>query len=282
MQHRSVFARRPLGFFFVATVVGSLAAACGPGETDIGPRPPCATDAGTCTPTSGGAGSASGGQSGNGGAGGGQQSNDVRGMVGVLNSPNFSTISPYAGAATIFAPSAGGTPVQAPYGDAAQTFELADVMPGRTWFLVRDETVGATGVLSTHSVMNVPAGGEVMLPVLERSMLSAIMGMLPAPTTLQDDKAHLVLLFVRSGQPLSGISVATALPGAVMAYDEGIGLYSNQTTLTGAAGVALVLNLDASVQAELRNLTLTDVNGQGYMIQLPVQSNAATFAAFEL
>jgi len=282
MQHPSASARRSLGIFlFVATVLGSFAAACGPADTDVGPKPPCPADAGTCTTTSGGSGSAGGGQGGNGSGGGGQQSNDVRGSVGVLNSPSFSTFSPYAGAATIFATSTSGTLAQSPYGDT-QSFELADVMSGRTWFFVRDETVGATGILSTHSVLQVPTGGEVMLPVLERSVLSSIAAMLPASTTLQDGKAHLVLLFVRNGQPLSGVSVATALPGAVMAYDEGIGLYSNQTTLTGPAGVALVLNLDAPVQAELRNLTLTDVNGQGYMIQLPVQSNAATFAAFEL
>ncbi|UQA56581.1 hypothetical protein [Polyangium aurulentum] len=282
MQHRPVSARRSLGIFlFVATVLGSIAAACGPADTDVGPRPPCPADAGTCATTSGGAGSAGGGQGGGGSGGGGQLSDDVRGSVGVLNSPSFSTISPYAGAATIFAPSKSGAPMQAPYGET-QSFELADVMSGRTWFFVRDETVGATGILSTHSVLSVPTGSDVMLPVLDRNLLGSIAGMLPAPTTLQDGKAQLVLLFVRNGQPLSGVSVSTALPGAVMAYDEGIGLYSNQTTLTGPAGVALVLNVDAPVQAELRNLTLTDVNGLGYMIQLPVQSNAATFAAFEL
>jgi hypothetical protein len=287
MKLRPVLARRPLGiFFFVATAIGSLAAACGPVDTDVGPKPPCPADAGTCTTTSGGAGSGGGGQGGSGGSGGGngggQQSNDVRGSVGILNSPSFSTISPYVGAATIFAPSSGGTLAQAPYSDANPMFEIADVTPGRTWFLVRDETVGATGILSTHSLLDVPTSGEVMLPVIERQVLSSIAGMLPAPTTIQDGKAHLVLLFVRNGLPLSGVTVSTALPGAVMAYDDGIGLYTNQTKLTGPAGVSLVLNLEAPATAEMRNLTVTDVNGQGYMIQLPVQSNAATFAAFEL
>jgi hypothetical protein len=121
-----------------------------------------------------------------------------------------------------------------------------------------------------------------MLPVIERNVLSTIVAMLPEPTTLDEGKAHLVLFFTRNGQPLSGVTVSTALPGAVMAYDDGIGLYTNQTTLTGPAGVSLVLNLEAPATAEIRTLTLTDVNGQGYMIQLPVQSNAATFAAFEL
>lgn len=283
MKHRPVLARRPLGiFFFVAAVLGSLAAACGPAETDVGPRPPCPADAGTCTTTSGGNGTAGGGQGGGGGTGGGSQSNDVHGSVGVLKNSSFSMISPYAGAATIFAPTTGGTVMSAPYSDMSPTFDIADVTPGKTWFFVRDETVGATGILSTHSLLDVPAGNNVMLPVLDRYVLNEIAGMLPAPTTLADGKAHLVLFFTRNGQPLSGVTVSTALPGAVMAYDNGIGIYTNQTTLTGPAGVSLVLNLDAPVTAELRTLTLTDVNGQGYMIQLPVQSSAATFAAFEL
>jgi hypothetical protein len=87
---------------------------------------------------------------------------------------------------------------------------------------------------------------------------------------------------VRNGQPLAGISLATPPAGATLAYDTGVGLYSNQTLQTGPAGVILALNVDGPSSPQLMDLTLTDVNQQSYFVQIRIHAGAATFAGYEL
>lgn len=256
-----------------------VAAACSSADTDLGPRPPC-TGEGCVNPSGGSAGSGGGG--GQGGEGGGMLSNDVTGNVGVLNDPSFSQIGPYAGAATIFATSSTGMLLEAPYGDMVTSFSLPSVISGTPWIFVRDETIGATGILSTHSAVRVPSSGPVTLPVVDRNVLSSIAATLPAPIVIDTTRAHLIIKVSRNGQPLSGVALTTSLPGAEIVYDTGVGLYSNQTNLTGAAGVILALDVDAPQTAEQRTFTLTDATQQGFMIQLPIQAGAATVAAFSL
>ncbi|MDI3286335.1 hypothetical protein [Polyangium sp. 15x6] len=264
-----------------AFVFGSLvfvAAACGSAETDLDPRPPC-TGPGCVNPSGGS--TASGGGGGQGGEGG-ALSSDVTGNVGVLNEPSFAQIGPYAGAATIFATSSTGMPLEAPYGDMVTSFSLPSVISGTPWIFVRDETIGATGILSTHSAVRVPSSGPVTLPVVDRNVLSSIASTLPAPLVIDTTRAHLIIKVSRNGQPLSGVTLTTPLPGAEIAYDTGVGLYSNQTNLTGTAGVILAFDVDAPQTAEQRTFTLTDAAQQGFMIQLPIQAGAATVAAFTL
>ncbi|MDC3957760.1 hypothetical protein [Polyangium jinanense] len=256
----------------------SVAAACGSAETDLDPRSPC-TGPGCVNPSGGS--TASGGGGGQGGEGG-TLSNDVTGNVGVLNEPSFAQIGPYAGAATIFATSSTGMLLEAPYGDMVTSFSLPSVISGTPWIFVRDETLGATGILSTHSAVRVPSSGPVTLPVVDRNVLSSIAATLPAPIVIQTSRAHLIIKVSRNGQPLSGVTLTTPLPGAEIAYDTGVGLYSNQTNLTGAAGVILAFDVDAPATAEQRTFTLTDAAQQGFMIQLPIQASAATVAAFTL
>ncbi|MDI1433833.1 hypothetical protein [Polyangium sorediatum] len=263
----------------VFTSLVCIAAACGSAETDLGPRPPC-TGPG-CVNPSGGI-NPSGGGGGQGGEGG-TLSNDVTGNVGVLNDPSFTQIGPYAGAATIFATSNTGTLLEAPYGDMVTSFSLPSVISGTPWIFVRDETLGATGIFSTHSSVRVPSSGPVTLPVVDRNMLASIAGTLPAPIVINTTtRAHLIIKVSRNNQPLSGVTLTTQLPGAEVVYDTGVGIYSNSTNLTGPAGVILVFDVDAPQTAEQRTFTLTDANQQGFMIQLPIQAGAATVAGFTL
>ncbi|MDI1444797.1 hypothetical protein [Polyangium sp. 6x1] len=267
-----------------ASMFGSLvfvAAACGSSETDLDPRPPC-TGTGCVNPSGGSSATGGGGGSGGQGGEGGTLSNDVTGNVGVLNEPSFSQIGPYAGASTIFATSSTGMPLEAPYGDMVTSFSLPSVISGTPWIFVRDETIGATGILSTHSAVRVPSSGPVTLPVVDRNVLSSIAGTLPAPLVIDTARAHLIIKLSRNGQPLSGVTLTTPLPGAEIVYDTGVGLYSNQTNLTGTAGVILVFDVDAPQTAEQRTLTLTDAAQQGFTIQLPIQAGAATVGAFVL
>ncbi len=233
---------------------------------------------------SGGGSAGNGGGGGTGGQGGqgGTLTSDVTGNVGVLNEPSFAQIGPYLGAATLFATSNTGMLLEAPYGDAVSTFSLPSVMSGTQWIFVRDETVGGTGILSTHSAVRVPVSGPVTLPVVDRNVLASIAATLPAPIVIDTARAHLLIKVTRNGQPLSGIKLTTPLPGAEIVYDTGVGLYSNQTTLTGPAGVILVFDVDAPQMAELRGFTLTDAGGQGFTVELPIQAGAATVAGFAL
>ncbi len=266
-------------------LVALVASACDTGNSTTTPRPSCPPDSplpcGVVT-TGGGSNSSGGGGSGGEGSGGSSATNDVQGNVGVLNDVAFSTIAPYIGDATIITTSTFGTIIEAPYGDMAPTFTLPSVMSGSTWFFVQDQTVGATGIFSTHSVVNIPVAGQVTLPVVDRNVVFAIAGSLPAPIIVDDTKGVLVLKIVRNGQPLSGVALTTPLPGAELAYDTGIGLYSNQTKQTGPAGVILALNVDGPNAPELRDLTLIDAFGAAFFIQVRIQAGAATFAGYQL
>jgi len=259
-------------------------AGCETGDSNTNPRPLCPPDAGTdCIgPSGGGNNTSGGGSSGNGGQGGSSATNDVTGNVGVLNDVGFSQVSPYIGASTIVTTSNAGMQIDTPYGEMKTSFTLLDVKTGSTWFYVQDQTVGATGIFSTHSVVSVPANGPVTLPVVDRSVINTIAGMLPTPVVIDGTRGVMVLKIVRNGQPLAGVSLSTPLPGATTVYDNGVGLYSNQVQQTGPAGVILALNVDGPATAQLIDLTLTDVNQQSYFVQIRYQAGAATFAGFEL
>lgn len=263
-----------------AILLSSVLWGCGSVDSDLPPKPPCPEDAAGCVTTTGGGSTSNG--TGGGGVGGNASSNDISGTLGVLNEPTFSVVAPYVGEATIMTTSDMSKPIESPYGAAMPTFKLPSVQKGLTWFFVRDETVGGTGILSTSSVLAVPAAGPVTLPVIDLTMLSTIVSTLPAPTVLDTAKAHLVMKIVRNGQPLAGATLNTPLPGAIIAYDTGAGLYSNQTKQTGPAGVVLVFNADAPSNGELRELQLTDVVGQAYTVTIRMAAASASYAGFDL
>ncbi|MRG90543.1 hypothetical protein [Polyangium spumosum] len=255
------------------------AAACSSADTDLDPRPPC-TGEGCVNPSGGGTNTGGGGGAGGQGGQGGELSSDVTGNVGVLNEASFTVIGPYAGAATIFATSSSGQLLEAPYSDTITSFTLPSVVSGTPWIFVRDETVGGTGILSTHSAVQVPRLGSVTLPVVDRNVLQSIASTLPAPLVIDSSRAQLIIKITRGGLPLSGVTLTTPLPGAEIVYDTGVGLYSNQITQTGPAGVILALNVVAPDVAEIRTFTLTDAAQIGFVVELPIQAGAATVAGF--
>lgn len=273
--------------FFTATLAATwliAAGGCDTSEANTDPRPVCppGSPAECVGPTGGGSNPSGGSSSGNGGQGGSSATNDVTGKVGVLIDVAFSQVSAYAGASTVFTTSESGGPLQAPYGESTTSFSFLDVKAGPTWFFVQDETVGATGVYSTHSIVNIPVSGPVILPVVDRGVISSIAATLPTPIVLDGSKGLLILKVVRKGQPLAGVTLTTSLPGAEIVYDNGIGLYSNQSKLTGPAGVILALNVDGPSAGQLMDLTLTDVNQQSFFVPVRIQAGAATFAGYEL
>jgi hypothetical protein len=265
----------------VATTAG-----CDTSGSNTDPRPHCPPDAGTiCGGPTGGGSNTSGGSSsgsGSGGQGGSAATNDVTGNVGVLSDLGFSQVSPYIGAATIVTTAKSGAPLEAPYGEMTTSFSFLSVKTGPTWFFVKDDTAGATGIFSTHSVVSVPVNGPVTLPVVDSNVLTSIAGSLPTPVVIDGSRGVLVIKVVRNGQPLAGVSLTTPPAGAELVYDTGVGLYSNQVLQTGPAGVIMALNVDGPSTAQLMDLTLTDINQQSYFVQIRIQAAAATFAGYEL
>lgn len=266
----------------VVAVLFSASVGCDSGSS-TNPRPSCPPNTPNCVgPTGGGVNSSGGGSSGAGGEGGSSATNDVTGNVGVLIDASFSAISAYSGAATIHTTSNSNMALEEPYGDMKTTFTLLDVKTGPTWFFVEDKTVGATGIFSTHSVIGVPPPGNVTLPVVDRNVVSSIAATLPTPIVIDGTRGFVVIKVVRNGQPLAGVSLTTALPGATIAYDTGVGLYSNEVQQTSTGGVILAFNVDGPGTSQLMDLTLTDLNQQSYLVQIRLQAATATFVGFEL
>lgn len=265
------------------TALFSASAGCETSDSNINPRPSCPPNTPNCVgPSGGGTITSGGGSSGSGGEGGSSATNDVTGNVGVLIDTAFSQISPYIGAATIHSTSNSNTALEDPYGDMKTTFTLLDVKTGPTWFFVEDKTAGATGVFSTHSVVGVPTQGSISLPVVDRAVVSSIAGNLPSPIFIDGTRGFVAIKIVRNGQPLAGVALTSPLPGATIAYDTGVGLYSNQVQQTGPAGVILAFNVDGPSASQLMDLTLTDVSQQSYFVQVRIQAATATFVGFEL
>jgi hypothetical protein len=271
------------GFPLASVLALSVAAttSCDTGES-TNPRPHCPPDAGTICGGPTGPGGAGSGSSGSGGQGGSAATNDITGKVAVIIDAAFTQVSPYIGAATITTTATSGAPLDAPYGEMTTSFTFPSVKTGATWFFVKDDTVGATGIFSTHSVVNVPANGPITLPVIDRNVIATIAASLPVPVVIDGTRGVFVIKVMRNGQPLSGVSLTSPPAGATMAYDVGAGAYSNQTLQTGPAGVILAINVDGPAAAQLMDLTLTDVAQQTYFVQIKTQAASATFAGFEL
>lgn len=272
-----------LFFTTVVAVLFSASIGCDTGGSTTNPRPGCPPNTPNCVgPTGGGVNPSGGGSSGSGGEGGSAATNDVTGNVGVLLDASFATVSVYSGASTIHSTSNSNMALEDPYGDMKSSFTLLDVKTGPTWFFVEDETVGATGIFSTHSVVGIPVQGNVTLPVVDRNVVTSIAGTLPTPIFIDETRGFVALMIVRNGQPLEGVSLTSSLPGATIAYDTGVGLYSNEVQQTGPAGVILAFNVDGPSASQLMDLTLTDLNQQSYFVQIRVQAATATFVGFEL
>ena len=132
-----------------------------------------------------------------------------------------------------------------------------------------------TGVVTTLQI-------PVTLPVVDRNLVTSLAGMLPSPIVVDPAQGVLILKVIRNGSPLAGVTLTTPPAGATVAYDIGVGLYSNQVQETGQAGVILAFNTSGPANAELLMLTLRDVNQQSYFVWVKVQQGAATFAGFSL
>jgi hypothetical protein len=272
-------------FRFGSRIGASLvlaAVGCGPHLETYGPPINCPPGDSSCNVIAGGTQTGSGGA--DGGADAAGTTTEVTGSVVRLTAQTFDDASPatFAGAATIVAPGPGGT-VSAMYGGTAgTTFDLKGVDTGQVWFEVQDGTSGGAGILSTLSVVNLPALGAITLPVIDLGTLQIIAGSLPsvAPVGVSAQASQVILLIQHGNAPFKGVSVSGGASGAAIAYDLGGSAYSDTATATGTAGIAILFNAGLSGTS---TLTLTDTaTMKTYQVAVQAAKGAATIVGISL
>jgi hypothetical protein len=266
----------------IGVCLACAAAGCGSNLETYGPPTNCPPGTNCIVVSGGGSGAGAGGA--DGGTDGGGTSTEVTGTVIKLISETFNDAAPvtYAGVATIVAPGPAGT-VTAMYGGTGGTmFDLLGVDTGQVWFEVQDGTSGGSGILSTLSVVNLPAIGGVTLPVIDQGTLTTIASSLPSIATagVSMQASQVILIIEHSNLPYKGIAVSGGAAGAALAYDTGGSAYSDTATATGTAGVAILFNSGLSGTS---TLTLTDTTTQmSYQVAVQAAKGAATIVALSL
>lgn len=246
---------------------------CSPADTTYPPPPPCQGPHCNTNP----AGGSNPGQDG-GGIGGSDAgtpaAGDVTGTVHRIANGAFDDLDTlFNSSATVVALPPGAAMISAPYGGSAGTsFKLPSVPSGLIWFFVRDETSGGAGVLSTLSLVQLPALTSIPLPVIDLGVLQNIASSLPAVSAkgVSSLAAQIILILTHGNGPYKGVAVSGGAAGAQIVYDLGPGNYTDTGTVTGAAGTVILFN---SGLAGLSTLTLTDPTTMT-TYHLPVQTAA--------
>lgn len=275
-----------------AVLTAAVSVACSQAAHDAQGSPPCKTNCGH--DSTGGIGSSKdggaatdAGVTGDSGADGGGVAVDVSATVVVYGEPTFTAADVYGSAATLEADKAGGGTVSVPYGAAdGTTVTLTGVASGLEWVLVRDDSGGQTGILSTYSLHTFPANGTALLPVLSRPVLSAIFSGLPLPGVLDAAAAQIVLRFGRKGVPLAGIKLAAPVHGTTVVFDNGPGVYTTDAQATSTGGMLLLLNTAVTGAGGVLSLSvvdsLADAGPATYNLVVPTVAGTAAFAEIDL
>jgi hypothetical protein len=269
-----------------AAALGGLG--CGDDIGMYGPASGCAIDAGCGINSSGGGPAPDGGgttTSSSSGTGGSVAVGELRGDVEQFADATFLTTtgSPVQGAINILLSPASGPQINVPYGGSnGTTFDVMSVPSGAGWVSVQDQSQGANGIWSTITPLTLPQLGTVVLPVVSQSTFTNLAGSLPtvqlAGVSMQ--AAQIVLLLQYNGQPFSGVSVTSGAGGAIVAYDVGPGVYSDQATTTSSGGTIILFNAGGSGMATIgiTNTTLM----KSYTLTVPATNGAVTVAGFNL
>lgn len=262
----------------VASATWSAAAGCVDEHPQLKPGPSacngknCTTGAGVGFTSSSGVGGSS--------ADGGSQAASLDGTVVVTSNETFDAFAPYAGEATIHAPLVKGGEVVAPYGGLSGTqFSLEGLPSGLVWVLVKDESLGGTGVVSTYSSVLLPSASALSLPIVDSSILSSIA--MTVGTFVDPDRAQVVLRVRRGGKALSGVSLTSVGDGFV-AYDQGPGLYSAGASATATGGVIVLFNVAPQGAAQTVSLTLSDGAKTYTLDPIPALVGGATLTELAL
>jgi hypothetical protein len=161
----------------------------------------------------------------------------VGGSIVRFTASDFVATAPYTKSALVSTASADKSmPTTTALYDGTLPFHLPKVPAGLAW--VHTQQV-ATDILGTWFLVNADGMTDVQLPVVDLAVFSALAGQLPAPVTLSDTSAHLVVFAVDAqNKPLSGVTVTPAL-GGVVGCDDGQGYTGS---VTHARGACVILN----------------------------------------
>ncbi len=163
-------------------------------------------------------------------------------------------------------------------GDAGVGFSVAGVVPGDGWFTVVPDSVFLDGVMPTYAYLQVPEEGasDFEIPVVDRDVLTVLYASLAPPAVVRSDAAHVVVVFEKGGQRLSGVRVSSHPTAEAVAYDQGVG-FAADATETGPNGVVLLVNVVGTGPLRWRvgdgadsTLTLVHVPGQASFVRVVV------------
>jgi hypothetical protein len=266
-----------------ALVVGLSGLGCS-SVSDYQAPPPCkgnhcgagAVGGGVVPPDGGGTGGAGGSIAG---------ASDVAGTVHRISTSTFDDVGTVlTGAATVFA-LPGTAMISAPYGGSATTtFTLPSVPAGLTWFLVRDETNGGSGVLSTFSQATVPSLSALPLPALDLGVLQNIASSLPmlSGAGVSTQASQIILLLTHGNGPYKGVSVSGGSVGATVVYDLGPGNFTDTGTATGSGGMIILFNSGISGPATIALTDNTTTPATQYALPVRSEHGAATIVRADL
>jgi hypothetical protein len=204
------------------------------------------------------------------------------GQVVVFQDTGFSQMSPFMGSGLVYVPTSSGQKEVPVAGDAG-VFTAEDVLIGYSWFTVVPDSASVdagpvgTVLVPTWSAIDVqpsPATSKPV-PLMNVTLLNTIYSSLSSPTVAGADAAQVVVVFERDdGQRVSNVTIVNAPTSEHVAYDVGLGGYSEEATTTGDMGVAILVNAIGSGKVEWQHpevegsFSLVPIAGQVFFVRI--------------
>jgi hypothetical protein len=204
------------------------------------------------------------------------------GQVVVFQDTGFSQMSPFMGSGLVYVPTSSGQKEVPVAGDAG-VFTADDVLVGYSWFTVVPDTASVdagpvgTVLVPTWSAVDVQpsAATSKPVPLMNVTLLNTIYSSLSSPTVAGADAAQVVVVFERDdGQRVSNVTIVNAPTSEHVAYDVGLGGYSEEATATGDMGVAILVNAIGAGEVEWQHpevegsFSLQPIAGQVFFVRL--------------
>ena len=192
---------------------------------------------------------------------------------------DFTDTLPYEGWGYLRVPTPSGDEQVDFGGDAGPGYATDGILVGDGWFtVVPDASLMDTGVMPTYAYLRVPEGGSTSfeIPLIERAVLSTIYSGFLQPTTVRADAAHVIVVFERDGQRVSGVTVTAHPTAEAVAFDPG-SAFTTEATETGLNGVALLVNVTGTGPLKWQveggaetSLSVVHVPGQASLVRIEV------------
>jgi hypothetical protein len=196
----------------------------------------------------------------------------VNGKIVEIDEPVFSVKEAFlaSGNFKITVPGANGKDLSA---TTSAEFTMNGVKRSKTLWLSATPTT-KTDQYAGLIALDTTSSLKPVVPIVRKSSLELVAGVLNQPVTLSANAGQVVLRFVdKHGTAVSGVKVS--LSGAEnIAYDTGTSYTDDSATGTGKRGLCFLLNVDASASPSAKYVSLSgSVTAE---FALWVKSGAAT------